>query len=82
MQKECIIRICSTCDKPLPWSDKESGQVGWLCCDEYYCSEKCLYTSFYSDYQIGGVAWNEHYTEDGDCYHTHWELEVNDAPGA
>lgn len=71
MQKECIIRICSTCDKPLPWSDTESGQTGWLCCDEYYCSPYCLKVSFVDS----GTTWEEHYSEDGNCYHTDWELE-------
>lgn len=75
MQKECIIRICATDGKPLPWSDTETGQTGWLCCDEYYCSEKCLYKSFNPDYEEGKNNWEEHYTEDGDCYHTDWELE-------
>ena len=75
MQKDVTIRICSTCDRPLPWSDTESGQTGWLCCDEYYCSEKCLYKSFDSDYEVGRKMWNEHYSEEGDCYHTDWELE-------
>lgn len=71
MQKEVIIRICGTCDRPLPWSREESGQCGWLCCDEYYCSEVCLERSF----KEVGTSWESHYTEDGDCYHTDWELE-------
>lgn len=76
MQKECIIRICSPCDKPLPWSDIESGQCGWSCCEEYYCSEKCLCESFNESYEVGKVLWEEHYAEDGTgCYYTDWELE-------
>lgn len=75
MQKDVTIRICSTCDRPLPWSDTESGQAGWLCGDEYFCSEKCLYKSFDPDYEIGRQKWEEHYTEDGECYYTDWELE-------
>lgn len=71
MQKECIIRICSTCGKPLPWSDTESGQRGVLCCDEYYCSEPCLNKSF----EASGTTWKEHYQDDGECYFTDWELE-------
>jgi len=70
MQKDCVIRICSTCNKPLPWSDTETGQTGWLCCDEYYCSEKCLNESF-----SGDDTWEQHFTEEGDCYYTDWELE-------
>lgn len=71
MQKECIIRICSTCDRPLPWSDTESGQCGWLCCDEYFCSKECLDKSFEGQ----EVTWGNHYSYDGDCYHTDWGLE-------
>ena len=72
MQIETTIRICTPCGKPLPWSDTESGQTGWLCCDEYYCSKECLDESF-NDAE--GLTWEKHYTEDGDCYHTDWELE-------
>lgn len=63
MQKECIIRICTGCGKPLPWSTEESGQTGWLCCDEYYCSEVCLGKSFDEDYTKGLKKWEErHYS--------------------
>lgn len=75
MQKEVVIRICDTCNKPLPWSDTESGQMGWICCDEYFCSEHCLYVSFNTDYELGTLEWEKHYSEDGDCYRTDWELE-------
>ena len=71
MQKECTIRICSTCNKPLPWSDTESGQAGWLCCDEYYCKQECLDKSF----NEASGTWEDHYTEQGECYRTDWELE-------
>ena len=71
MQKDVTIRICSTCDRPLPWSDEEFGQTGWLCCDEYYCSEPCLNASF----EGSGTTWKEHYLEASDCYFTGWELE-------
>ena len=71
MQKDCVIRICTTCGKPLPWSDTESGQGGWLCCDEYYCSQVCLDKSF-DKFEEG---WKEHFTEERDCYYTDWELE-------
>ena len=71
MQKDCVIRICTTCNKPLPWSKEETGQTGWLCCDEYYCSEGCLNESF----KGLGETWEEHYSEEGDCYFTDWELE-------
>lgn len=78
MQMETTIRICTTCTKPLPWSNTESGQKGWLCCDEYYCSEDCLDKSFDSpdlpdDVREGG--WEDHFTEDGNCYYTEWEIE-------
>ena len=75
MQKDVTIRICSTCDRPLPWSDEDPGQTGWLCCDEYYCSEECLYKSFNDDYEVGKVLWEEHYRDGDDCYFTDWELE-------
>lgn len=75
MQKECIIRICGTCGKPLPWSKEESGQCGWICCDEYFCSEDCLDKSFEQPAGEHNETWEEHFTEEGDCYYTDWELE-------
>jgi len=72
MQKDCVIRICSTCKKPLPWSDTETGQMGWICCDDYYCSEFCLRESW----DAGDLdKFEAHYSEDSDCYYTDWELE-------
>jgi len=77
MQKECIIRMCTTCGRPLPWSDTESGQTGWLCCDEYYCTRTCLDESFNDAWNEDGtqMTWEDHFTEEGDCYFTDWELE-------
>lgn len=79
MQIEAVIRICGTCNSPLPWSREETGQEGWICCDEYYCSQDCLDKSFDSpdlpdDVREGG--WEGHYSEDGDCCWTNWELET------
>lgn len=76
MQVEATIRICTSCNKPLPWGER--GQTGFLCCDEYYCSQPCLDKSF----EKTGTNWEEHYSEASDCYYTDWELEVNDASGA
>jgi hypothetical protein len=49
---------------------------GWYCCDEYYCSQKCLDRSF----EGTGETWEQHYEDvggddGGDCYWTEWEDE-------
>lgn len=78
MQIFANIRMCATCNKPLPWSEEETGQCGWYCCEEYFCSEDCLDKSFDNpdvsdEDRLNG--WEGHYTDDGDCYYTDWELE-------
>lgn len=57
-------RICSMCNKEL-------ADAGYYCCDEYYCSRKCLDKSF----EGTGETWEKHYKDDGDCYYTEWENE-------
>jgi len=74
-------RQCKTCGDVLPQKQHDHRpeitlQVGWYCCDEYYCSEPCLYASFNSDLAEGYENWSEHYSDDGDCYFTEWESEV------
>lgn len=76
MQIDTTIRICTTCKHPLAWSETETGQTGWICCDQYFCSQKCLDESF----EGTGETWLEHYETNGgdensDCYNTDWELE-------
>jgi len=53
-------RVCSECGVVMT--------EGYLCCDEYYCSERCLSQSF----KGSGTSWEEHFTEEGDCYWTDW----------
>lgn len=57
-------RACSICEKPMV--------QGYYCCGEYYCSRECLDHSF----QMVNETWEEHFTEDGDCYWTVWEEVV------
>lgn len=71
MQVETILRFCDTCDKVLPFNEARTGQIGYLCCDLYYCDETCLNASF----KDSGTTWDEHYDDDGDCYWTEWYLE-------
>lgn len=78
MQAEATIRICSTCTKPLIFTLDAAGNViqeGVICCDLYYHEGECLYKSFNPDPVEGEKNWNEHFTEDGDCYFSDWELE-------
>jgi hypothetical protein len=35
----------------------------------------CLDKSFEVEHGTSTVDWESHYTEDGECYHTDWELE-------
>lgn len=65
--EEMLTRICSTCDNVL--KIRKEIQRGWYCCDEYYCTEKCLNKSF----KGSGTNWLSHYDDDGDCYWTEWE---------
>lgn len=74
MQKEVTLRVCSACEKALPLNENHE-QHGYYCCDEYYCNETCLATSF----EGTGTTWNEHYSEEGDCYYTEWEWEELEA---
>jgi hypothetical protein len=72
MDTEVETRTCSVCGKPLPPADDPRMVVqGWYCCDEYYCSQKCLDASF----EGTGETWEQHYSDDGDCYYTEWEDE-------
>lgn len=69
-------RICSACSKMLPLGRHEHRpeiilQRGWYCCDEYFCSESCLDASF----KDTNETWEQHYSDDGDCYYTEWEGE-------
>lgn len=59
--------ICKTCNKPLKIVD--DVQSGYYCCDEYYCSKACLDKSF-----KGQTTWKDHFSQDGDCYWTEWNL--------
>lgn len=59
-----MTRVCSTCTKPM--------SEGYYCCDEYYCSDDCVNAPFVGT----GEAWEEHYSEDGDCYWTEWEEQL------
>lgn len=70
MQIVTIIRICTSCKLPLAFN-KDGHQEGYLCCDEYYCSKRCLDVSF----EGTDTDWEHHFEEDGDCYFTEWELE-------
>lgn len=70
MQIETVIRLCSTCKRPLPFNG-QGFQEGFLCCEEYYCSQRCLDKSM----EAAGTSWDEHFDEDGDCYFSEWELE-------
>lgn len=68
-------RTCSYCNNVLPVKTHEhrpdiQQQYGWYCCDEYWCSERCLKKPFLNS----GETWEEHYTDDGDCYYTEWDL--------
>lgn len=56
-------RRCAACGKPM--------REGFYCCDEYYCSQPCLDGSF----EGTGTTWDEHYSDDGDCYWTEWPDE-------
>jgi hypothetical protein len=73
------MRICSMCGEPLPigyenGNPKYPVQQGFYCCDEYYCSQECLDKSF----EGTGETWNTHFTEDGDCFWTEWEIEEDE----
>lgn len=57
-------RRCTVCSIPM--------REGYHCCDESYCSRECLDTSF----EGTGETWEEHYTDDGECYWTEWEEVV------
>ena len=70
MQGTMIVRICATCDKPLLFKP-DGTQEGLYCCDEYYHEGDCVDVSLPS-----GQHWNDHYTEDGDCYFTEWDFEL------
>ena len=65
--EEMLSRVCSTCNNVL--KIRKEIQSGFYCCDEYYCTEKCLNKSF----EGSGTNWLEHYDDDGDCYWTEWE---------
>jgi hypothetical protein len=63
-------RICDTCSEELPVNF--NIQYGYYCCDFYYCSDKCLITGTRFDSMKEWIE--DHYTDDGDCYWTEWEL--------
>ena len=60
-------RHCTIDNKPLPFN-KSGYQEGFYCCDEYFCSQECLDASLAAI----GTTWDEHYSDDGDCYWTEW----------
>lgn len=62
-------RICFMCDRELH-INKEGTQTGYYCCDEYFCNDHCLRKSF----QFTDETWQTHYSDDGDCYWTEWEV--------
>ena len=70
MQKYIVVRECDTCKKLLNFKP-DGTQEGVLCCDLYYHEGDCLNKSF----EGTGTTWEEHYTEEGDCYVTEWEPE-------
>ena len=58
------VRKCAECG---------SGFIeGWYCCEEYYWSQVCLDKKFDSTPE----SWEDHYTEDGDCYWSDWQDTV------
>ena len=65
------MRTCTICGTAL-YKTSLNLEQGWICCDEYYCSKKCLDESFID---ADGLTWEEHYTENGNCFYTEWELE-------
>lgn len=65
-------RICATDGKQLPVVN--GVQSGYYCCDEYYCSKPCLDKSF----ENSGTTWDEHYSDDGDCYFSGWDEEYDE----
>lgn len=71
MQSSMTVRICSTCQEPLKFNF-DGTQEGIYCEDEYYHEGDCINKSF----EGTGTTWEEHYTEDGDCYFTEWGVEL------
>ena len=55
---------CVKCKKPVV--------NGYYCCGEHFCSEQCLDKSF----EGTGETWDEHYSDDGDCYWSTWETDI------
>lgn len=63
-------RTCFMCNNMLA-IDENGFQSGYWCCEQYFCGDRCLNKSFLNS----GETWEEHYTENGDCYWTEWENE-------
>ena len=70
-----MLKICAIDNKPLQWNNNKTGQTGWFCCDEYYCSQDCLEKSFDNTDVMEEGGWDNHFTQEGECYFTEWELE-------
>lgn len=64
-----IDRQCAICERPM--------REGYYCCGEYLCSRDCLDKSFPDD-----MTWDDHFTEDGDCYFTEWDCDFEEVPYA
>ena len=62
------LRECNQCQRALPLHNEV--QFGYYCCDEYYCSNNCIEQSCAD----AGTTWAKHYTDDGECYFTEWEI--------
>lgn len=63
-------RRCALCGDRLPTTFNNKFQAGYYCCDDYYCSIICVD----SELCALGSSWKEHYTDDGECYWTEWNL--------
>ncbi len=69
------MRTCNTCSKELTITNQV--QEGFYCCEEYYCSEKCVNASLKTNSLPFETpeTWHDHYEgSDSECYWTEWEL--------
>lgn len=71
MRKLENTRNCFMCERDMPIVG--NVQQGYICCDEYFCDDRCLNKSFLNS----GEEWDTHYDSEGheDCCWTEWELE-------
>lgn len=59
---------CATCSKKVDGSEEAGGY--YYCCGGHYCNQACLDKSFDGT----GTTWDEHYSDDGECYWTTREV--------